>query len=101
MEINSSSPNDYQVGGSHYVAEYQHWDLVVDNRLPYLESQTTKYITRFRKKNGVQDIQKAIHYLEKLQTVIQEGRLSLPEPREIKNLDLFCQNNNIGDIEKT
>lgn len=57
-----------QVGGNHYEAKYQHWDLVVDNDIQYLEGNATKYISRWRKKNGVQDIEKAISYVQKIRT---------------------------------
>ena len=57
--------NDRQVGGEHYKSAYQHWDFVVDVNMPYLPAQVVKYITRWRKKNGKQDLEKAIHFLEK------------------------------------
>lgn len=58
--------NEKQVGGNHYKVGYQHWDLVADLRLGYFEGQVTKYITRWRKKNGIQDLEKAQHFLDKL-----------------------------------
>jgi len=60
------SENDYQVGGNHYPSEIQHWDYCLANNLPYMEGQITKYVTRWRKKNGIQDLQKAQHFLAKL-----------------------------------
>lgn len=57
--------NTRQVGGAHYQSEIQHWDYVVANRLNYFEAQITKYVTRCRKKNGLQDLEKARHFLEK------------------------------------
>ena len=62
-----NSANQKQVGGTHYAGTTQHWDMVLsalDNR--YLEGNATKYLARWRKKNGVQDLEKAEHYLEKL-----------------------------------
>lgn len=56
-----------QVGGAHYQSEYQHWDWAIDIRLGYLESAATKYITRWKGKNGVQDVEKGISYLKKAQ----------------------------------
>jgi hypothetical protein len=56
---------DIQVGGGHYKdlaiqpAEYNH-----ANKIPYLEGNVIKYVTRHKSKNGRQDIEKAIHYLE-------------------------------------
>jgi len=56
-----------QVGGDHYKAKnnYQHWDWCIDISLGYLEAAATKYITRWKGKNGVQDVMKGISYLEK------------------------------------
>lgn len=100
-EQQTTSPNDRQVGGSHYRAGYQHWDLVIENRLPYLEGQITKYITRYKKKNGAQDVEKSIHYCEKLQSALAAGSLIYPGSREPKNLDLFAKDNNLDDIQVT
>lgn len=58
--------NDRQVAGAHYLSPIQHWDYVLANDIPYLEAQVIKYLTRWRKKNGLEDILKAQHYLEKL-----------------------------------
>lgn len=58
--------NDTQVGGDHYRSPIQHWDYVLANKIPYLEAQVIKYLTRWRKKNGHQDVKKAQHYLQKL-----------------------------------
>lgn len=68
MNANSTgvNANDRQVGGSHYAGVYQHWDLVADLRLGYFEGQVTKYVSRWRKKNGIQDLEKASHFLSKL-----------------------------------
>ena len=58
--------NDTQVAGDHYRTPIQHWDYVIANDLGYFEGQITKYVTRWRKKNGVQDLHKARHFLQKL-----------------------------------
>lgn len=65
-----------QIGGNHYQADYQHWDWCIDLGLGYLESAATKYVTRCYKKNGVQDVEKAITYLEKAQEARSQGRYS-------------------------
>lgn len=57
--------SDRQVGGNHYEAEVQHWDYAVRSETPNLEYAASKYVARWRNKNGVQDLEKAIHYLEK------------------------------------
>lgn len=55
-----------QIGGDHYQAEYQHWDWAAETQLGYLEGNATKYISRWHKKGGVQDLEKALSYIKKL-----------------------------------
>jgi len=63
----TSKANDNQVGGSHYaVKAIQPWDYIVANNLGYLEGNIVKYVSRWKDKNGVQDLKKAQHYLQKL-----------------------------------
>lgn len=60
------SANSRQEGGHHYQSDYQHWDWVEEIDMDYLLAAATKYLTRWRQKgNGVVDIKKAIHYVEK------------------------------------
>ena len=66
--------NDRQVGGAHYRGSVQHWDIVAQHDLDYFQGQITKYIMRWKKKNGVQDLEKALHFLEKY---IEISRASL------------------------
>jgi ribosomal protein L37E len=67
-----------QHGGTHYeqstgmcpmcgFAGLEHWDLYAE--APYLEGSATKYITRWRRKGGVEDLRKAITVLEKIMAV--------------------------------
>lgn len=73
------NPNDTQVGGTHYAADYQHWDYVLDCKLGYLQAQATKYLTRWRKKNGIQDLLKARHYATKLESVLGRDGVAAPD----------------------
>ena len=59
--------NDKQIAGNHYQTSgsIQHWDYCDANDVPYLESACTKYVLRWRQKNGLQDLLKAQHYLQK------------------------------------
>lgn len=54
-----------QVGGEHYRSEYQHWDWARDIGLNPMQYQVSKYVSRSRKKNGLQDLEKALHFAEK------------------------------------
>ena len=62
------SANDKQIAGNHYQTEgEQHWDR--QYRLygrGYFVGCATKYIERYHLKNGKQDLEKAIHFIEKL-----------------------------------
>ena len=60
-----SKANATQVGGTHYNAPIQHWDYVIANDLDYFQGQITKYVTRWKNKNGLQDLYKARHFLDK------------------------------------
>ena len=56
-----------QVGGDHYMdRQIQPWDYIVSNDLGFLEGNIIKYVTRWKYKNGVDDLRKAQHYLAKL-----------------------------------
>jgi Protein of unknwon function (DUF3310) len=59
--------NDRQVGGEHYKTPGipEHWDLVAIFGWDYFQGQITKYLMRWRKKNGIEDLEKARHYLDK------------------------------------
>lgn len=70
--------NTRQVAGTHYQAGFQHWDLVHRLGLGYFEGQVTKYVTRHRNKNGRQDAEKALHFLEKLMELVNEGIARAP-----------------------
>jgi hypothetical protein len=98
MTSSNSNPNDRQVGGEHYKSSYQHWDLMVDNQVPYIPAQVTKYTTRWKKKNGAQDVEKAIHYTEKLIS-LHRNMLSLPEPRPAIGIAKFIHENQLGNLE--
>lgn len=60
--------NSKQVGGDHYkTSGEEHWDRIYRLYGPgYLVGCITKYVERYQKKNGKEDLKKAIHYLEKL-----------------------------------
>ncbi len=70
--------NDVQYGGSYYKDKpIQPWDYIVSNNLGFLEGNAVKYLSRWREKNGIEDLKKAIHYIEKL-IEIESAKLSKP-----------------------
>ena len=58
---------DIQVGGGHYkTLAIQPVEYIHKNNIPYLEGNVVKYVTRWRGKNGVEDLKKARHYIDLL-----------------------------------
>ena len=65
--------NEEQVGGDHYKNKaIQPWDYIASNNLGYLEGCIVKYVSRYKEKGGMQDLEKAAHYLQKLMEVESE-----------------------------
>lgn len=65
LDSEHKSALDKQVSGNHYKdCGIQPIEYIHANNLSYLEGNVIKYTTRHSKKNGKQDILKAIHYLE-------------------------------------
>jgi hypothetical protein len=63
----TTSALNKQVGGSHYRDKgIQPIIYIHANELGFCEGNVVKYVTRWRDKNGVADLKKAIHYLELL-----------------------------------
>lgn len=58
----------YYRGGSIQPVEY-----IYANKLDFLEGNVVKYITRWRDKNGRDDLLKARHYINMLLEMTQQG----------------------------
>jgi len=55
-----------QVGGDHYNMEIQPIQYIHANNIGYCEGNVIKYVSRWRDKNGLADLEKAKHYIELL-----------------------------------
>ncbi len=60
--------NDDQIGGDHYQThdDFQLWDFIDKYHIHFLEGNFLKYVIRHRNKNGLEDLEKASHYLRKI-----------------------------------
>lgn len=66
-QLARDNANDRQVAGDHYKGKaIQPWDYIASNKLGYFEGNVVKYVSRWRDKGGVADLEKARHYLDKL-----------------------------------
>lgn len=62
-----SNPLDVQVGGGHYKnLKIQPIEYIHANNLGYCEANVVKYISRWRSKGGLQDLEKVKHYVDLL-----------------------------------
>ncbi len=61
-----SNPLDMQVGGSHYQLPIQPIEYIFKNGLNFLQGNVVKYITRYKDKNGLEDLEKVKHYVDLL-----------------------------------
>jgi hypothetical protein len=64
--MDCEDPLNSQVGGSHY-KQYaiQPVEYAMANNLNYCQANAIKYVTRYRDKNGKEDLLKAIHNIAK------------------------------------
>lgn len=68
--------NDIQHGGDHYkkYGDLQPWDVITAWKLGYLDGTALKYIARWKDKNGIEDLRKAIHFLQKTIDVYEQDK---------------------------
>lgn len=59
--------SNIQVGGNHYKnLVIQPAEYAYKNKLDFFQGNVVKYITRFRDKNGLEDLKKAKHFIDLL-----------------------------------
>jgi len=62
-----SNPLKTQEGGGHYKKlPIQPVEYITKNNIGYCEGNVIKYISRYKDKNGLQDLKKAKHYIDLL-----------------------------------
>jgi len=59
--------SDKQIGGNHYKQfKIQPAEFCYINNIPYLEATAIKYLCRWKDKGGIQDLEKAKHFIDLL-----------------------------------
>lgn len=56
--------DNHEVGGTHYKSTIEPWDFIYVNSLDFDAGNAVKYLCRYKKKGGAEDIKKAISYCE-------------------------------------
>jgi hypothetical protein len=63
----SESALDIQIDGSHYKnMAIQPIVYIYANQLPFIEGNIVKYVSRWKNKNGIKDLEKAKHLIDML-----------------------------------
>jgi Protein of unknwon function (DUF3310) len=63
-----------QVDGQHYKdMGIQPWEIIQKNKLDYFEGAALKYLLRWRHKDGLIDLDKIIHYVERIKEMAMAG----------------------------
>ena len=63
---------------AHYTQfKIQPMEFIGGNKLGFLEGNVIKYVCRYNLKNGVEDLKKARHYLDKLIEREEKGTITL------------------------
>lgn len=76
---------DKQVGGDHYKAmAIQPFEFIHANGIPFAEGSVIKYVSRWRAKNGIADLEKAKHFIELL--IEAEAASTLPTLFELEEV---------------
>ena len=59
------APQDKQIGGKHYKSFHiQPYEFISKNNLSFFQGNVVKYVCRYLIKNGIEDLEKIIHYCE-------------------------------------
>jgi len=60
MDVKKINPSHYRQGDIEVI------DYILDQKFDYLEGNIIKYVSRYKNKNGVEDLNKAQWYLRRL-----------------------------------
>ncbi len=86
---------DNQIGGNHYKdMPFQPVELFAKTKCTAFQANIWKYITRYKNKNGKEDVEKCIHYAELAKELKCNGQLGI---RKIQIIQIFCQVNKLPE----
>lgn len=64
-ELLKAFPTEKQEGGDHYKGyAIEPYHFIQKNNLNFFQGNVIKYVVRYKKKNGIEDLKKVIHYCE-------------------------------------
>lgn len=87
---------DVQIGGSHYKnMVMQPVELFAKTRCTAFQANIWKYITRYKYKNGAEDIKKCMHYAKLAKELNCNGDLDNGKKMDVQK---FCEKNELPGI---
>lgn len=90
-------PLKEQIGGSHYKNfKMQPIELIAKTRCSFIQGNIVKYISRYKEKNGKQDLEKVIHYAKLALGLNDKGNLGF---RRANAFSAYCQVNNLSGAQ--
>ena len=79
--FDEDKPQYKQIGGSHYMYfDIQPYEFISKNNLTFFQGCVIKYVCRYMHKNGVEDLDKIIHYCE-----LEKKKLQDATPEQLEN----------------
>ena len=79
--FDEDKPQYKQIGGSHYMYfDIQPYEFISKNNLSFFQGCVIKYVCRYMHKNGVEDLDKIIHYCE-----LEKKKLQDATPEQLEN----------------
>lgn len=85
-----------QVGGNHYAKmSIQPMHFISKNNMDFGNGNIIKYISRYKNKNGLEDLEKALQQLQ----LLQDSKIQ-PQHLSVININEYCQKNNITGLDK-
>ena len=90
------NPLQEQIGGSHYKNfKMQPIELITKTRCSFIQGNIVKYISRYKEKNGKQDLEKIIHYAKLALKLKNKGKIEEKcfTSRHICGKICACENN--------
>ena len=68
-------PQYTQIGGNHYTKfPIQPYEFISKNDLSFFQGNVVKYVCRYKNKNGIQDLEKIIHYCQLEIKKLKDGK---------------------------
>ena len=89
---------EVQVGGDHYKnTPYQPVKFSVDLHLNFIQGNIVKYVTRYKQKNGKQDLEKVVHYAM-IGQELNPSNYYVSSEMSRKYFSDYCTMNNLDEL---